>query len=57
MADHMPKDILRESYRQPHILYAEMSEEQASFKKIHDHMFDFMDKARTFTNIFAFAFD
>ncbi len=53
----MPKDILRESYRQPHILYAEMSEEQASFKKIHDHMFDFMDKARTFTNIFAFAFD
>jgi TRAP-type mannitol/chloroaromatic compound transport system substrate-binding protein len=53
----MPEDILLESYRQTHMLYAEMSEEHASFKKIHDHMFDFMGKARTFTNICDFAYD
>ncbi|MCZ4353941.1 substrate-binding domain-containing protein [Roseovarius aestuarii] len=53
----MPEEILRESYRQTHMLYAEMSEESANFKKIHDHMFEFMGKAKAFTNISGFAYD
>lgn len=53
----MPEEILRESYRQTHMLYSEMSEESANFKKIHDHMFEFMGKAKAFTNICDFAYD
>ncbi len=53
----LPEDILKESFRQAHMLYAEMAEQNPNFKKIHDHMFAFMEESRTFTNISDFAFD
>lgn len=53
----LPEDILRESYKQSRLMFAEMSDANPNFKKLYDHMNSFMADSNVYLEISDLYFD